>query len=191
MGWGTSGKGMVKEDKGMRQRDWCLCVHVWSCVFFLSFFLSCVCLCVYENLMCAQGWLERASNPQGVWDWEGNGELGLWEYEVEMEEGEKDMLEDGREKVEEEWKGQINAGVQKKTQLYNVRKDKYIFQSSWQRALPPANSRKCHSKKQKEALHWSKPLFEIITLNLYFELFKEKRIWSQHADTLLISINTT
>lgn len=52
------------------------------------------------------GGLERASNPQGVCDWEGNGELGLWEYEVEVEEGEKDRLEDGRaEKVEEEgWK---------------------------------------------------------------------------------------
>lgn len=32
MGWGTSGKGMVIEDKGMKQRDWCLCVHVWRCV---------------------------------------------------------------------------------------------------------------------------------------------------------------
>lgn len=39
-GRGTSGEGMVIEDKGMRQRDWCLCVHVWSRLG------VCVCVCV-------------------------------------------------------------------------------------------------------------------------------------------------
>lgn len=45
-----------------------------------------VCLCVSWG----EGRQERASNPWGVCDWEGNGELGLREYEVEVEEGEGD-----------------------------------------------------------------------------------------------------
>ncbi len=78
------------------------------CVYEAVIPFVCVCVCEWEreNLVCKD---ERASNPQGACDWEGNGELGLWEYE-------KDMLEDGRaENVEEEEsKGQINAAVQKK-----------------------------------------------------------------------------
>lgn len=46
--------------------------------------------------------MERASKPWGVCDWEGNGELGLGECEVEMEEGEKDELEDGIGDTEED-----------------------------------------------------------------------------------------
>lgn len=97
MGRGTSGKGMVIEDKGMRQTDCCLCE--WLC------FGVWVCACL--RIVCVGlmggGKLERASSPQGVCDWEGNGELGLWEYEVEVEEGEKYMMEDGSPvKVEEE-----------------------------------------------------------------------------------------
>ena len=50
MGRATSGKGMVMEDKGMRQGDWCLCVHVWSCL--CSFVCVCVCVCEREALIC-------------------------------------------------------------------------------------------------------------------------------------------
>lgn len=95
VGRATSGKGMVMEDKGMRQGDWCLCVHVWSCV------CVCVCVCLWErgSYMCVSWGEDDWRGPQSLWgvcDWEGNGELGLGEYDVEVEEGEKDELEDGR-----------------------------------------------------------------------------------------------
>lgn len=61
-GRGTSVRGMVMEDKGMRQTDWCLCVH---CVK--------ICVCVSWGQDEERG----ALNPQGVCDWEGNGELGV------------------------------------------------------------------------------------------------------------------
>lgn len=42
MGWNTSGKGMVIEDKGMRQGDWCLCESGCACVCVLRIGLMCV-----------------------------------------------------------------------------------------------------------------------------------------------------
>lgn len=57
------------------------------------------------------------------------GEMGLWDYEVKVEEGEKAKLEDGRaEKVEsEEWKGQINASMQQKLTILVWRKTSTFF----------------------------------------------------------------
>lgn len=45
MGWNTSGKRLVMEDKGMRQRDWCLCVCKCEsgCVRVCVQSLPCVC----------------------------------------------------------------------------------------------------------------------------------------------------
>lgn len=54
-----------------------------------------VCASVCKDLMCASHGGRTTRGPRilrGVCDWEGNGELGLREYEVEMEDGEKDEL---------------------------------------------------------------------------------------------------
>lgn len=66
--------------------------------------------------------------------------MGLGECEVEVEEGEKKKLEDGRGGRMNE-KGKLLLWRRRNSQLCDVRKDKYIFQSLWQGALPPANSR--------------------------------------------------
>lgn len=69
MGWSTSGKGMVMEDKGMRQRDCCLCEYGCKCLRVLSIDFICVSLGVddYRGLQILRG----------VCDWEGNGTQGL------------------------------------------------------------------------------------------------------------------
>lgn len=51
---GTSVKWMVKQDKGMRQRDWCLYVQGWSCL--------CLCVCtraqVFDRICVCVSWGE-------------------------------------------------------------------------------------------------------------------------------------
>lgn len=65
-----------------------------------------------------------------------------------------------------------------------MKKDKYIFQSCRERALPPANGRTVLERCKKVSLHWSKPSFEIIALNVCLRpLFKEKKVWPQHSVT--------
>ena len=51
-------------------------------------------VCVRErgSYMCVSWGEDDWRGPQILWgvcDWEGNGELGLWEYDVEVEEGGK------------------------------------------------------------------------------------------------------
>lgn len=177
-GWWWRIKGWGREIGVCVCMDEAVCASVCLCV--------CVCLRICVRLM-GRGWVERASNPRGVCDWEGNGELGLGECEVEVEEGEKKeaggwyrKCRGGRMKRANYCSGAgetHNYAMWGKTStFFKVCGRELCLQQTAEQSLKAAESG-CALIKTVIWNHRTRPVLSL--------LFKAKRIWP-HVNTFLL-----